>query len=414
MPEPEAFVIAGAGLGGAKAAEALRDKGYDGPIVLVGAEEHRPYERPPLSKGYLIGKDEREKAFVHPESWYAEHGVELRAGARVASIDRHAHQVRLADASRLGYAKLLLATGASPVHLPVLGANADRVVYLRTIDDSERLRTLFGQISRLVVIGAGWIGLEAAAAARGAGVDVVVVEAAPLPLLRVLGPEMAEVFAALHRRNGVEFRFGETVGEITTEGGYATGVRLGDGSVLPTDAVLVAIGVAPNAQLAEDAGLAVDDGILVDAALRTEDPDIFAAGDVARAHHPRLQKRIRVEHWANALNQPQVAAAGMLGEQAQYDRLPYFFTDQYDLGMEYVGYVEPGGYDRLVTRGDPASGEFIAFWLAGGRVLAGMNVNVWDVGDPIRALIESGAQVDPDALADADTPLDSLVGQPGG
>jgi 3-phenylpropionate/trans-cinnamate dioxygenase ferredoxin reductase subunit len=199
------------------------------------------------------------------------------------------------------------------------------------------------------------------------------------------------------------------VNEITTEGGYATGVRLRDRSVLPTDAVLVAVGVAPNVQLAEDADLPVDNGVLVDASLRTEDPDIFAVGDVARAYHPKYDKRIRVEHWANALNQPQVAAAAMLGEEAQYTRLPYFFTDQYDLGMEYLGYVEPDGYDQLVTRGDPAGGEFIAFWLSAGRVLAGMNVNVWDVGDQIKALIESGRSVDADRLADPETPLDSLV-----
>jgi 3-phenylpropionate/trans-cinnamate dioxygenase ferredoxin reductase subunit len=409
MPATEPFVIAGAGLAGAKAAEALRKRGYDGPLVLVGAEEHRPYERPPLSKGYLTGKEEREKAFVHPESWYAEHDVELRTGTRVVALDRGAHQLRMADASRLGYGKLLLATGASPRHLPVLGGNADRVLYLRTMDDSERLRALFGQIERLAVIGAGWIGLEAAAAARGAGVQVTVVETASLPLLRVLGPEMGGHFADLHRRNGVEFRFGEAVGEITTEGGYATGVRLRDGSVLPADAVLVAVGVAPDTQLAEDAGLAVDDGVLVDAALRTEDPDVFAAGDVARAFHPHYGRPIRVEHWANALNQPDTAAAGMLGQEAEYARLPYFFTDQYDLGMEYLGHVEPDGYDRLVTRGDPASGEFIAFWTAGGRVLAGMNVNVWDVGDPIRTLIESGASVDLAALADPDAPLDALL-----
>ena len=409
MPASEPFVIVGASLSGAKAAEALRAKGYDGRIVLVGDEEHRPYERPPLSKDYLIGKSEREKAFVHPESWYAENDVELRLGSHVSAIDRASHQIRLADATRLDYAKLLLATGASPRHLPVLGGNADRVVYLRTIDDSERLRALFGQIQRLAVIGAGWIGLEATAAARGAGVEVTVVETAQLPLLRVLGTEMGRHFAELHRRNGVEFRFGEVVNEITTEGGYATGVRLRDGSVLPTDAVLVAVGVAPNSQLAEDADLAVDNGVLVDASLRTEDPDIFAVGDVARAYHPRYDKRIRVEHWANALNQPEVAAAAMLGEEAEYTRLPYFFTDQYDLGMEYFGYVEPGGYDRLVTRGDPAGGEFIAFWLAGGRVLAGMNVNVWDVGDQIRALIESGQSIDADRLADPDTPLESLV-----
>jgi 3-phenylpropionate/trans-cinnamate dioxygenase ferredoxin reductase subunit len=409
MPASEPFVIVGAGLGGAKAAEALRAKGYDGPLVLVGEEPYRPYERPPLSKDYLNGKSEREKAFVHPESWYAENQVELRLSSRVSAIERSTHQVRLADASRIDYAKLLLATGASPRHLPVLGGNADRVVFLRTMDDSQRLRTLFGEISRLVIIGAGWIGLEVAAAARGANVETVVVETAELPLLRVLGPELGEHFAALHRKHGVDLRLGAVVNEITTEGGYATGVRLGDGSVVPADAVLVAIGAAPNTRLAEDADLAVNDGVLVDASLRTEDPDIFALGDVARAQHPRYGKTIRVEHWANALNQPQVAAASMLGEQAQYDRLPYFFTDQYELGMEYLGYVEPGGYDRVVIRGDQAGGEFVAFWLDGGRVLAGMNVNVWDVGDQIRALIESGRPVDPDRLADAGTPLESLL-----
>lgn len=409
MPASEPFVIIGASLSGAKAAEALRAKGFDGPVVLVGDEPHRPYERPPLSKDYLTGKSEREKAFVHPESWYQEHDVELRLGCHVAAIERSGHAVRLPDASRLTYAKLLLATGASPRHLPVLGGNAQRVLYLRTIDDSERLRSLFGQIRRLVIIGAGWIGLEAAAAARGAGVDVTVVEVAELPLLRVLGPEMARHFAELHRRNRVDFHFGEVVNEITTEGGYATGVRLRDGSVLPADAVLVAIGVVPNTRLAEDADLPVENGVLVDASLRTEDPDIFAVGDVARAYHPRYGKPIRVEHWANALNQPEVAAAGMLGQEAQYTRLPYFFTDQYDLGMEYLGYVEPGGYDRFVTRGDPAGGEFVAFWLAEGRVLAGMNVNVWDVGDQIRALIESGHQVDADRLADPAVPLESLA-----
>ncbi len=410
MPASEPIVIVGASLGGAKAAEALREKGHEGPITLIGEEEHLPYERPPLSKDYLVGKSEREKAFVHPESWYAEKRIELRLGVRAVAVERSVHQVRLADAGRVDYGKLLLATGASPRRLPVLGGNADRVVTLRTIDDSERLRTLFGEIKQLVVIGAGWIGLEAAAAARGAGVQVTVVESAPAPLLRVLGEQMGEHFADLHRRNGVEFRFGAVVTEIATEGGYATGVRLGDGTLLPADLVLVAIGAVPNTQLAEDADLAVDDGVLVDASLRTDDPDIYALGDVARAFHPRYGKPIRVEHWANALNQPQVAAAAMLGEPAEYTRLPYFFTDQYDLGMEYLGYVEPGGFDRVVIRGDQASGEFVAFWTAEGRVLAGMNVNVWDVGDQIRALIESGRAVDPDALANPDTPLDSLAG----
>jgi 3-phenylpropionate/trans-cinnamate dioxygenase ferredoxin reductase component len=410
MSVSEPFVIIGAGLAGAKAAEALRERGYDGPLVLVGEEEHRPYERPPLSKEFLSGKSEREKIFVHEESWYPEHDVELRLGRRAAAIDRGHRQVRLTDGSRIPYSKLLLATGSSPRHLPVLGANADRVLYLRTVDDSERLKSVLGQIERLVVIGAGWIGLEAAAAARGAGVDVTVVEEMELPLLRALGPEMAKVFADLHRRNGVNLRFGEEVAEIVTEGGYATGVRLRGGEVLPADAVLIGVGAVPNIQLAQDADLEVGSGVLVDAGLRTADPNIFAVGDIAEQQHPELGRRVRVEHWANALNQPATAAAGMLGEEAQYTKLPYFYTDQYDLGMEFTGLVEPGGYDSVVTRGAPESGQFIAFWLGGGRVLAGMPVNEWDLVEPINALITSGATVDPGALADPDVPLGSLAG----
>ena len=409
MSASEPFVIVGGGLAGAKAAEALRERGYEGPLVLVGQEEHRPYERPPLSKEFLTGKSEREKIFVHPESWYSEHDVELRLGRHAAAIDRGHRQVRLSDGSRVPYTKLLLATGSNPRHLPVLGANADRVLYLRTVDDSERLKGVIGQAERLVVIGAGWIGLEAAAAARGAGVAVTVVEEARLPLLRALGPEMAEVFADLHRRNGVDLRFGEEVAEIVTEGGYATGVRLRGGEVLPTDAVLIGIGATPNIQLAADSGLAVGSGVLVDAGLQTSDPDVFAAGDIADQMHPVLGRRVRVEHWANALNQPATAAAGMLGEQAEYTKLPYFYTDQYDLGMEYTGLAEPGGYDSVVTRGAVESGEFIAFWVGGGRVQAGMPVNKWDLVDSINVLIESGAQVDLGALADPDVPLESLA-----
>jgi 3-phenylpropionate/trans-cinnamate dioxygenase ferredoxin reductase subunit len=409
MSASEPFVIIGAGLAGAKAAEALREQGYDGPVVLVGEEDHRPYERPPLSKEYMTGKSERETIFVHAEGWYADHGIELRLGRRAAAIDRGHHQVRLTDGSRLAYTKLLLTTGSSPRHLPVLGANADRVHYLRTVDDSERLKSLFGQIERLVVIGGGWIGLEVAAAARGAGAAVTIVEEARLPLLRALGPEMAAVFADLHQRNGVDLRFGEEVAEIVTEGGYASGVRLRGGEVLPADAVVIGVGAVPNVQLARDAGLEVGSGVLVDAGLRSADPDIFAAGDVAEAQHPGLGRRVRVEHWANALNQPATAAAGMLGEASEYTRLPYFYTDQYDLGMEYTGYVEPGGYDSVVTRGAPESGQFVAFWVGGGRVLAGMPVNEWDLIDPINALIESRQAVDPGALADPDIPLGSLA-----
>ena len=403
------FVIVGAGLAGAKAAEALREQGFDGRVILVGAEAHRPYERPPLSKEYLSGKSDREKVFVHTEDWYAEHRVEFTGERSVTAIDRAAHRVEFADGTSIGYDKLLLTTGSSPRRLTVPGADADGVHYLRTLDDSDALRDLLARVNRLVVIGAGWIGLEVTAAARQAGVEVTVVETAALPLLRVLGTEAAQVFADLHTAQGVEFRFGASIERVRTADGRVTGVTLADGTDVPAEAVLVGVGAAPNTGLAEAAGLAVDNGVLVDAGLRTEDPDVYVAGDLANAEHPLLGRRIRVEHWANALKQPRTAAANMIGGTATYDDLPYFYTDQYDLGMEYVGHVEPGEYDQVVFRGDVPGREFIAFWLKDSRVLAGMNVNVWDVTDPIKALIRSGAAVDPARLADPAVALTEVV-----
>jgi len=404
-------VIVGASLGGAKAAEAMRAAGFDGPITLIGAENETPYERPPLSKGYLQGKAERETIYVHSRPWYNESEIDLRLGVTVTAIDRAAHEIQLADGSRVGYAKLLLTTGSSPRRLPIPGADADGVLYLRSVEDSDKLKETIAAADRIAVIGAGWIGLETAAAAREAGVEVTVLEAAELPLLRVLGRQVAQVFYDLHSDHGVDLRMSVQVAEITQENGRVSGVRLGDGTYIPADAVIVGVGITPNTQLAEQAGLEIENGIKVDASLRTSDPDIYAAGDVANAFHPLLGKHIRVEHWANALNQPQTAAKAMIGQEAMYDRVPYFFTDQYDLGMEYSGYVEPGGYDEVVFRGDVPGREFVAFWLGdGGRVLAGMNVNVWDVNDAIQAHVRSQEAVDPAALRDPDKPLESLIG----
>jgi 3-phenylpropionate/trans-cinnamate dioxygenase ferredoxin reductase subunit len=403
------FVIVGGALAGAKTAQALREQGFTGAITLIGTELHRPYERPELSKGYLSGSTEREKIFVHDREWYAAHDIEVRAGVRATGLDRAAHQVTLDDGSVVDYAKLMLATGSSARRLPLPGADAAGVHYLRTLDESDALRTVIGSVTKLVVIGAGWIGLEVTATARNAGVEVTVVESEALPLLRVLGPELAEVFAQLHREHGVDLRFDASVEAITAVDGRATGIQLADGTLIPGDAVLVAIGAAPNVELATGAGLEVENGIVVDAGLRTSDPDIFAAGDVASALHPLYGRHIRVEHWANALNQPATAAASMLGEDASYTELPYFYTDQYDLGMEYSGYVEPGRYDQVVFRGDRAGREFIAFWIAGGKVIAGMNVNVWDVTDPIKAIIRSGLTVDLEALSNPEVSLESLV-----
>jgi 3-phenylpropionate/trans-cinnamate dioxygenase ferredoxin reductase subunit len=404
------FVIVGAGLAGAKAAEALREQGFDGRIVLLGDEPHRPYERPPLSKDYLAGKSEREQVFVHPGGWYDEHDVDLRTGRAVTAVDRPARQVVLADGGRVGYDRLLLATGSSPRRPPIPGADADGVHYLRRIEDSDLIKGALEIASRVIVIGGGWIGLETAAAARQAGVEVVLIEAAELPLLGPLGRQAAQVFADLHRDHGVDLRCGTRIAAITTEGGRATGVRLADGTTIGADAVIVGVGIDPNTRLAADAGLKVDDGIVVDAALATSDPGICAAGDVANAAHPTLGTHIRVEHWATALNQPATAAATMLGRQAAYDRLPYFFTDQYDLGMEYIGHVRPGQH-QVVFRGDVPARRFIAFWCDDGRVLAGMSVNTWDVVEHIEALIGSRSAIDPRRLADPDEPLDRLIGR---
>ncbi|MGS2616304.1 NAD(P)/FAD-dependent oxidoreductase [Micromonospora sp. LZ34] len=408
MTEQRPFVIVGAGLAGARAAQTLREEGFDGELVLLGAEAERPYERPALSKGLLLGTSERDSVYVHDAGWYQAHDVDLRTGARVTSLDRQSRQATTADGERFRYDRLLLATGARARTLPVPGADLDGVLRLRTLADSDRISDALVDGADVVVVGAGWIGLEVAAAARSRGASVTVVEVADLPLQRVLGDRLATVFADLHRAHGVSFRFGAQVQEFQGTG-QVSGVLLADGTVLPADLVVVGVGVQPDTDLAEQAGLAVDDGVLVDHTLQTSDPHVWAAGDLANAQHPLLGTRVRVEHWANALHSGPAAARGMLGRPVSYDRLPYFYTDQYELGMEYTGHAPPGSYDRVVVRGDLAGGAFIAFWTLRGRVLAGMNVNVWDVTDPIKELIRSRQPVDLDRLADADVALDDLL-----
>jgi len=410
MKDPRTFVIVGAGLAGAKAAQTLRDEGFDGDVVLLGEEPERPYERPPLSKGLLLGTADRETVFVHEAGWYAEHDVDLRTGVGVAAIDRAARQVELADGQRIRYDALLLATGSTPRPLDVPGSYLDGVQQLRTLADSDRIAAALVDGAHLVVVGAGWIGLEVAAAARQRGAAVTVLDRSRLPLLRVLGPDIAPVFADLHRDNGVTFRHGAAVREFRGDG-QVSSVLLHDGTELPADAVVVGVGVHPNVGLAETAGLAVDNGVVVDQSLRTSDPRIYAAGDIANAYHPLYSTHLRVEHWATALHSGPAAARSMLGVRVVYDRLPYFYTDQYDLGMEYTGHAPPGGYDTVVVRGDLAKREFIAFWTADRRVVAGMNVNVWDVTDDIKAIILSKAAVDPAKLADPEVPLSELAAQ---
>ena len=401
------FVIVGGGLAGAKAAEALRADGFDGEVVLFGSEPERPYERPPLSKGYLLGKEDREKAFVHSADWYDEHDVDLRSGVTVAMIDPAAHLVTF-DGGTLAYDKLLLATGASARRIDIPGAGLGNVLYLRTLPESEALRAAFTPEARVVIIGSGWIGLEAAAAARTAGSSVTIIEPQPGALYGAIGPELGGKFADLHRSHGVEFRFGESAAEFLAGGpgsGRVGSVVTAGGTELPADVVVVGIGAVPNDGLARSAGLEVNNGVVTDSALRTSDPDIFAAGDVASSYVPLLGRHLRMDHWSNALNGGKAVALSMLGKQLEYNRVPYFYSDQYDLGMECAGLPSPGTYDQVVYRGDTDALEFIAFWLKEGRLVAGMNVNVWDVNDDIQGLIRSANPLDTARLSDPAIPL---------
>ena len=401
-----AFVIVGAGMAGGKAAETLREEGFDGGVVLIGAEPERPYERPPLSKDYLRGESERAGVYLQDDpSWYEQHEVQLRTSASVESLDVGERAVLLEGGEHIDYEALLLATGAEPKRLAVPGADLEGVHVLRTLDDCDALRGVLDRGGRLVVVGAGWIGCEVAASARQRGMEVAVIEPQSVPLERVLGSELGAFYRDVHLEHGVVMRLG--IGVEAIEGaGRVERVRASDGTMLEADAVLIGVGVAPRTALAEGV-LDVDDGILVDAGLRTSVEGVFAAGDVANHDHPLLG-RLRVEHWANALEQGPAAARAMLGQEVSYDRVPYFFSDQYDVGMEYAGHSRPD--DEVVFRGDPATREFIAFWLRDGRVAAGMNVNVWDVNEHIQALVRSGMSVDVARLTDPDVALEDIAG----
>jgi 3-phenylpropionate/trans-cinnamate dioxygenase ferredoxin reductase component len=406
MPDPETHVIVGAALAGAKAAEALRAEGFEGRIVLVGDEPELPYERPPLSKDYLRGESQRDAARVHPEAFYDDNDIELRTATTVERIETSVREAWLSTGERIAYDRLVLATGAEPRRLPVAGAELDGVHYLRDLADADAIAARLRGGGAAVIVGGGWIGAEVAASARQSGVDVTLVEQAALPLERVLGAELGRVYADLHREHGVELLTG--VGVSGFEGaGRVERVTLADGRRLETDLVVAGLGVLPRTELAVQAGVAVDDGVLVDERLETSEPGIFAIGDVANAFHPFYGRRLRVEHWANALHQPETAARAMLGKPAAYERLPYFFSDQYDVGMEYSGFTSGG--EQVVFRGDPSTREFIAFWLRDGVVAAGMNVNVWDVVDPIQDLIRSRRPVDAARLRDPEVPLEELV-----
>ena len=405
MTTDQTHVIVGGGLAGAKAAETLREEGFDGRVLIVGAEPERPYERPPLSKDYLRGEAGREKVYVHDDSFYAEHDIELLLDRTATRLDPASRELELERGERLRYDRLLLATGAEPRRLHIPGGDLDGVLYLRTVRDSDALRERLDRGGRVVVVGGGWIGAEVAASARERGVGVTLVDPLGAPLERVLGAEVGAVYRELHEEHGVWVRTGSGVAAFEGHG-HVERVRTDDGEAIDCDFAVVGVGVEPRTALAEGAGIALDDGILVDERLETNAPGVFAAGDVANAWHPLYRTHVRVEHWANALNQGPAAARNMLGRAEPYERLPYFFSDQYDAGMEYAGH--PHDSDRVVFRGDPASREFVAFWMSGSQVVGGMHMNVWDSIEAIKQLIVGGVAVDLERLADPGESLEAL------
>ena len=402
MNQHDPVVIVGGGLAGATAAFALRERGMDGRIVIVSEEPQLPYERPPLSKTYLRGEQPLDDAFVKPAAEYESRSIELLSGRRAVQLDPVARRVNLDDGSDLAYGALLIATGSAPRRLDVEGGDLAGIHLLRTAADADSLRAAAADAKTIVVIGAGWIGTEVAASLTQMGHAVTLVSDTDQPLQRVLGPEIGKVYADLHAAHGVTIVNG-MVASLVGEGSVS-GVRLTDGRSLPADLVVVGIGAIPRTKLALRGGLEIKEGgIAVDEYLRTSVPSIYAAGDIAAAWHPRFGRHIRVEHWDNAIQQGLTAAANIAGANEPYTRTPYFYSDQFDLGMEYRGFAPEWG--RVVVRGDIAAREFLAFWLADGRVVAAMNANLWDFGDELTALVESERRVDPERLIDPDVPL---------
>lgn len=400
----ESIVVLGAGLAGATTVTELREQGFTGPITLIGDETELPYERPPLSKEFLQGKQKPEEFTVHDASWYQENEITLRLGVSAISIEADKSQVLLADGSAVDYDRLVLATGSRANFggdEPFAGYDLPGVHTLRKLSDAKSLRAEITDGARVSVIGSGWIGMEVAASARQLGARVTVYSSSLLPLSSVFGERFAHHLLELHQRHGVDVRQAKVQGIEQVDGQLQVLSDLGSS---PADVVLLAIGAVPNVQLAQTAGLEVDRGVLVDASLRSSDPRILAIGDIAQATHAGLGERVRVEHWDNAIRQGKLAAATLLGKDESYDWLPYFFTDQFDLGMEYVGHNDPG--DESVIRGDAESGEFIIFWQNGQKITAAANVNIWDVNDDLRALV--GREIPADRLADTEIQLTEL------
>ncbi|MFP3396518.1 FAD-dependent oxidoreductase [Brevibacterium sp. SIMBA_078] len=403
MAEEFGTVVIGAGLAGGTVVESLRNAGYTARIALVGTEPAAPYYRPDLSKKVMIEGSDPADSALRGEDWYSAHDVETFFGTSVNSIDTDAQTVTLDDGGDLSYGQVILATGSVPRTLDVPGAQLGNIHTLRDAGDAVAIRSQFGEGKKVAIIGGGWIGLEVAAAAKSHGCDVTVIlhTDAP-PLSGVLGPELGEYFEDLHRKNGVNFlKDADTT--VFTGDSAVEAVETSAGSV-PADLVVIGIGADPAVDLASSAGLTTENGVIVDEQMRASDGSILAIGDIANAQNVLRGERLRVEHWDNAVRQAEVAASTISGGTKSYDWQPYFYTDQFDLGMEYVG--RGGSEDDVVIRGDKSSGEFIVFWHRGGKVTAAMNVNVWDYGDELRALI--GKEVSADRLADDQVPVGEL------
>jgi 3-phenylpropionate/trans-cinnamate dioxygenase ferredoxin reductase subunit len=407
MSTPRTFVIVGGGLAGGSAAATLRADGFDGRIVLVGSEPEEPYIRPPLSKEYLRGEAGEDALRVNEPALYRDQEIELRLGIPVVALEPGANEIVLDGGERIAFDGALLATGGEPRRLELPGAELAGLHYLRTHPDSDSLAAALKGASHLTVIGGGWIGCEVAASARQLGVEVSLVAPTRLLLEKMLGNQLGAFYRDVHHEHGVDLHLENGVTGIEGDGRVER-VLLADGQTIACDVVVAGIGVTPRVGLAEAAGIEVANGVVVDGQLQSSAPGIFAAGDIANFAHPLFGgRRMRVEHWANAGDQGPFAARAMLGASDTWQNVPYFFSDQYDVGMEFAG--DLGDAERLVLRGELASREFIAFWLAGDRLVAGMNVNVWDVSDPIQTLIAKRAQVDDAKLADPSVSLVDLA-----
>ncbi len=403
---PERIVIVGAGQAGGRTAEALRQQGFGGSLLLVGAEEEPPYERPALSKGFLTGAVPAERLLVRPPEWWSEQAVELRLGITAEGIDRTAARLRLSNGENVAYDALVLATGSRPRLLPLPSGLDDQVQPLRSLGDARRLAPRLKPGTRVVVIGGGFIGLEVAVTAAAAGASATVVEASPHPLARVAPALLGRWMADQHRRRGVTLLTGEAVAAIRRDGGELS-VVLSGGAGVAADVVVVGIGVRPNMELAGDAGIAISDGVLCDAFGATDAAGIWAAGDVSCHFNPLAGRHARLESWQNAQNQAIAVARNLISEPRPYAEVPWVWSDQFDINLQMCGWLEPDG--DLHLRGDPDSGRFIAIQVSNGCVNAAWTINQGREMRFLRRLVAMRKPVDAEALRHPGTPLADIA-----